>query len=142
MLKYYLNGIIKDIENLIQLTKDDIEEIKKANHEKIFNSSRLKDELVASFENKKIIIDDTLIKLVNENRGKELEEILDEEDKSLLEMMRIKLFDLKEINKEYAQMVIYVSEFYNSLLDEMFPRELEGYTKLGPKKELLFSASI
>ena len=142
MLNHYLKSIIKDIESLIQITKEDIEEIKKANHEKIFNSSKIKEELLLSFENKKTIIDNELLKLVNENQGKELSEILNEEDKFLLEEMKIKLTELKKVNKQYAKMVVCVSEFYNSLLDEMFPQELAGYSKIGPKKELLFSASI
>ncbi|NPA82759.1 MAG: hypothetical protein GXO31_09115 [Epsilonproteobacteria bacterium] len=142
MLKHYLKAIIKDIDNLIDLTKEDIEEIKKANHEKIFNSSTLKDELVIAFENKKSIIDKELLRIVQENPGKDLSELLDQETKSMLEEMKNKLTKLKKINKEYAQMVIAVSEFYNSLLDEIFPRELEGYQKVGPKKQVLFNASI
>ncbi len=142
MLKHYLKAIIKDIDNLIELTKEDIEEIKQANHEKIFNSSKIKDEIIASFENKKSIIDAELIKISNQNPQKDLSEILDEETKEMLSEMREKLFELKKINKEYAQMVIAVSEFYNSLLDEIFPRELEGYQKVGPKKQVLFNASI
>ena len=142
MLKHYLKAIIKDIDNLIELTKEDIEEIKQANHEKIFNSSKIKDEIIASFENKKSIIDAELIKISNQNPQKDLSEILDEETKEMLSLMREKLFELKKINKEYAQMVIAVSEFYNSLLDEIFPRELEGYQKVGPKKQVLFNASI
>ena len=142
MLKHYLKAIIKDIDNLIELTKEDIEEIKQANHEKIFNSSKIKDEIITSFENKKSIIDAELIKISNQNPQKDLSEILDEETKEMLSEMREKLFELKKINKEYAQMVIAVSEFYNSLLDEIFPRELEGYQKVGPKKQVLFNASI
>ncbi len=142
MLKHYLKAIIKDIDNLIELTKEDIEEIKQANHEKIFNSSKIKDEIIVSFENKKSIIDAELIKISNQNPQKDLSEILDEETKEMLSAMREKLFELKKINKEYAQMVIAVSEFYNSLLDEIFPRELEGYQKVGPKKQVLFNASI
>ncbi len=142
MLKYYLKAIIKDIDNLIELTKEDIEEIKRANHEKIFNSSKLKEELVIAFENKKSIIDQELLKIANENPKFKLEDILDDETKNMLSLMRERLLELKKINKEYAQMVIAVSEFYNSLLDEIFPRELEGYQKVGPKKQVLFNASI
>lgn len=54
MLMHYLNNAIKDIDNLIQLTKKDIEDIKIAQHSNVFERAKIKNDLIQSFENKKI----------------------------------------------------------------------------------------
>ncbi len=133
MLSHYLKTSIEDIDNLIELTSKDILDIKEAKHENIFNRTKIKNDLVKSFENKKSMLDNELIKLVQQSDGKPLEEILDDSQRNMLEEMKEKLFALKQKNKEYARFVVTVSEFYNSLLDSVFPRDLDGYQKLNHK---------
>ena len=41
--------------------------------------------------------------------------------------MKTKLSELKLCNKQYAKFVVTISQFYNSLLDSIFPRDMEGY---------------
>ena len=130
MLSHYLKTSIEDIENLIELTNKDIVDIKEAKHENVFKRTKIKNDLVKSFENKKSMLDNELIKLVKNSGNKPLEEILDASEKSMLEEMKNKLFTLKQKNKEYARFVVTVSEFYNSLLDSVFPRDMEGYQRL------------
>lgn len=127
MLLHYLNNAITDIENLIDLTKKDIEDIKVAKHSEIFERGRIKNDLIQSFENKKSLLDNELMKLIKENGQKPLEELLGVEQKELLNLMKIRLSELKVSNKEYAKYVITISQFYNSLLDSIFPRDMEGY---------------
>ena len=129
MLLHYLTSSISDIENLIELTKKDIKDIKEANHELVFERTKIKSDLVKSFENKKSLLDNELMKLVNGEKGVKLEERLGEEEKNLLNEMKIKLNELKEINRQYAKFVVVISEFYNTLLDKVFPCEMEGYHK-------------
>jgi len=133
MLSHYLKSSIADIDNLIELTKKDIINIKEAKHENIFNRTKIKDELIKAFENKKSLLDNELIKLVKENDNKPLEEILDESQKDMLTSMKDKLSILKFENKEYGRFVVSVSEFYNSLLDSIFPRDMDGYHKQNHK---------
>jgi len=130
MLSHYLKTSIEDIENLIELTNKDIIDIKEAKHENVFKRTKIKNDLVKSFENKKSMLDNELIKLVKNSGNKPLEEILDASEKSMLEKMKNRLFALKQKNKEYARFVVTVSEFYNSLLDSVFPRDMEGYQRL------------
>jgi len=133
MLSHYLKTSIEDIENLIELTNKDIADIKEAKHEEVFKRTKIKNDLVKSFENKKSMLDNELIKLVKNSDNKPLEEILDSSQQDMLEEMKNKLFTLKQKNKEYARFVVTVSEFYNSLLDSIFPRDMEGYQRLNHK---------
>ena len=133
MLSHYLKTSIEDIENLIELTSKDITDIKEAKHEDVFKRTKIKNDLVKSFENKKSMLDNELIKLVKNSDNKPLEEILDSSQQNMLEEMKNKLFILKLKNKEYARFVVTVSEFYNSLLDSVFPRDMEGYQRLNHK---------
>ena len=89
----------------------------------------MKDQLVKSFEGTKSIIDNEIGKLVQKNPGKELADLLDEEQQVLLDRMRKNLEKLRETNRRFAAMVISVSEFYNSLLSRIVPKAQEptGY---------------
>lgn len=127
MLMYHLNNAIKDIDNLIDLTKKDIEDIKVAQHSNVFERAKIKNDLIQSFENKKSLLDNELMKIIKENHGKSLEELITVEQKELLSSMKLKLSELKICNKEYAKYVVTISQFYNSLLDSIFPRDMEGY---------------
>jgi len=133
MLSHYLKSSIEDIENLIELTKKDILDIKEAKHEAIFNRTKIKNDLIKSFENKKSMLDNELMKLVKKSDNKALEEVLGDTEKDMLEKMKDKLSLLKSKNKEYARFVVTVSEFYNSLLDSVFPRDMDGYQKVNSK---------
>jgi len=133
MLSHYLKTSIEDIENLIELTSKDILDIKEAKHDAVFKRTKIKSDLVKSFENKKSMLDNELIKLVKNSGSKPLEEVLDDSQREMLESMKERLLTLKQKNKEYARFVVTVSEFYNSLLDSVFPRDLEGYQRLNHK---------
>ena len=127
MLMHYLSNAIKDIDNLIDLTKKDIEDIKTAQHNNVFERAKIKNDLIQSFENKKSLLDNELMKIIKDNGEKSLEELLSVEQKELLSHMKLKLSELKLCNKEYAKYVVSISQFYNSLLDSIFPRDMEGY---------------
>jgi len=133
MLSHYLKNSIEDIENLIELTQKDILDIKEAKHEVVFSRTKIKNDLIKSFENKKSLLDNELIKLVKNSNNKSLEEVLNTEERDMLESMKEKLSLLKLKNKEYARFVVTVSEFYNSLLDSVFPRDMEGYQRINHK---------
>ncbi|DAB37069.1 hypothetical protein [Sulfurospirillum sp. hDNRA2] len=128
MLTHYLQNAIKDIENLIEQTEKDIVDIKVAKHVNVFERAKIKEDLLRSFEHKKSLLDNELMKMLKESGQKSLEELLEPEQKQLLAYMKTKLSELKTCNKQYARYVVTVSQFYNVLLDSIFPREMDGYT--------------
>lgn len=127
MLTHYLQNAIKDIDNLIEQTEKDISDIKVAKHSEVFERAKIKNDLIHSFENKKSLLDHELMKMLKESGKKSLEELLSVEQKELLALMKVRLSDLKVCNKQYAKYVVTISQFYNVLLDSIFPRDMEGY---------------
>jgi Zn-dependent M32 family carboxypeptidase len=142
MLSHYLESATKDVNSLIKLTKDDIADIKEANHRNVASRVSLKNDLIQSFITKKSLLDNELLKKVEENSGKELESVLTKEEKDGLSLMNEALNSLHLVNKQYAKYVVSVSEFYNSLLDSMFPRESDGYQKSTPKPASLLKVRV
>lgn len=137
MLQNFLNGAIRDIGTLTEITSKDIADIKQAKHDELFKRNRDKDELIASFENKKMLIDNEISKLAQKNPGKKPDEFLDDKAKELLQILQTSLLELKKVNKKYAKMVLAVSEFYNSLLDRLIPRESSGYQEINRKASFI-----
>lgn len=127
MLTHYLHNAIKDIENLIELTHKDIADIKVAKHGEVFERAKIKNDLIQSFETKKSLLDNELMKILKESGQTSLENLLSVEQKELLAQMKVKLSELKTYNKQYAKYVVTISQFYNVLLDSIFPRDMEGY---------------
>lgn len=127
MLHNYLKGAVFDLDSLIELTQADINDIKIANHENIFQRNFKKQELIKSFENKKNLIDQEIIRLKNKFPDKSLSELMDEQSSELLGEMKKNLQDLKELNASYARIVFAVSEFYSSLIQKIIPHEICDY---------------
>lgn len=133
MLINFLNSVIEDLEELTNITKKDIEDIKIANHDNVFQRAQRKNQLIISFEHKKAQLDSELIKLANANNGTDIADIISDEDKQGLKLMKESLNLLHQKNKEYARFVVSIGEFYNSLIESMFPSEKAGYQQGSPK---------
>ncbi len=133
MIPHYLNSVVKNIDDLIRLTKDDIEDIKNAKNESIYNRTKIKDEIIGIFENNKALLDNELVKLIENAQEKELSDILSEEEKQTLDLLKLRLKELQKLNKEYAKFVVVVNEFYSSLFDRIFPTEMDDYKKINPR---------
>jgi hypothetical protein len=127
VLKKYLEGAVDDLQQLIKLTKDDIEDAKNGNHIPIFERASVKEKLVETFEAKKRQIDQEISKKARESNGQPLDELLDNIEKSYLESLKTFLFNLKELNRRYARLVVSVGTFYSSLLEKIVPTEMDGY---------------
>ncbi|GMB95625.1 hypothetical protein [Helicobacter sp. NHP22-001] len=127
MLYGYLERSVQDLQTLIQLTSQDLEDIKEANHEAIFGRNGLKRERIASFENCKALFDQEMLVLMEKNPGTPLANLLDERGSLLLKEMRQLLTELKEINADYARIVFAVSDFYSKLMQQIVPHESTGY---------------
>ena len=143
MLKRYLDEAMGVLDELIAQTTEDIEKIKLADHSKVDDSVRRKNELVKKFESVKSLLDKELLRVSKENGGANLSSILDNEVKSSLALMRSKLEELYSKNKEYAKYVVGVKEFFDSLLKNMFKGEQDGgYDKNGLRPESLFKTRV
>ena len=143
MLKRYLDEAMGVLDELIAQTTEDIEKIKLADHTKVDDSVRRKNELVKKFESVKSLLDKELLRVSRENGGVNLSSILDDEVKSSLTLMRSKLEELYSKNKEYAKYVVGVKEFFDSLLKNMFKGEQDGgYDKNGLRPESLFKTRV
>ena len=143
MLKRYLDEAMGVLDELIAQTTEDIENIKLADHSKVDDSVRRKNELVKKFESIKSLLDKELLRVSKENGGANLSSILDDEVKSSLALMRSKLEELYSKNKEYAKYVVGVKEFFDSLLKNMFKGEQDGgYDKNGLRPESLFKTRV
>lgn len=143
MLKRYLDEAMGVLDELIVQTTEDIEKIKLADHSKVDDSVRRKNELVRKFESVKSLLDKEFLRVSKENGGANLSSILDDEVKSSLALMRSKLEELYSKNKEYAKYVVGVKEFFDSLLKNMFKGEQDGgYDKNGLRPESLFKTRV
>ncbi|WP_457595833.1 hypothetical protein [Hydrogenimonas sp.] len=128
MLSHYLEGASKDLQTLIGLTRKDIEDIKAARHTPMFERIETKEHVLVAFESKKRLIDAHIAKLVEKSPGREMSELLTEEERKGLDALRERLEELQELNRRYARFVIAVGEFYNTLYEEVLPVEKDGYT--------------
>ncbi len=127
MLEHYLESATRELETLIELTAMDIEDIKRARHESMFERIRTKEHALVAFESNKTLIDRSIAQIVEKNPNSDLEKLLPERTKEQLTGLREKLETLQELNRHYARFVITVGEFYNALYEEMLPIEKDGY---------------
>jgi len=133
MLEHYIDKAIDEINNLISLTEADIEDIKEAKHQSMFNRIKTKEHSLVSFGNYKSLIDNSIRSLMEKNPSQNLETLLGENIQNKLDLMRERLEKLHEVNRYYAKFVVTVGEFYNSLYEEIIPVEKDGYTKKSTK---------
>ncbi len=138
MIKTYIKNAIKDIEQLTDITLQDIEDIQNAKHDNIEKRVTKKNHLTISFETNKSLLND---ELANSVKNSTLETTLSSEDKKYLEELKTKLAYLKEKNREYAKYVIKLNEFYTSLFDEMFKLDRDGYKIANAKPASVFTVS-
>ena len=129
MLSYHLKGAVSDLQQLVKISEQDIEDIKFANHAPQFERRKIKEDMLNSFENKKAMIDHEISKLMTGNPNLSLDKLLDADENSDLQSLKLALAALREVNKKYAKMVLSVSSFYNTLLERLVPTEMNGYTK-------------
>jgi hypothetical protein len=133
MLSYHLESAVKDLDQLVKISEQDIEDIKLAKHQDQFERRKLKEDTISSFENKKAMIDHEISKLMTQNPDTSLDELLNEEENSSLQNLKSSLATLREVNQKYAKMVLSVSSFYNTLLERLVPTEMQGYSKTASK---------
>lgn len=134
MLSYQLENAVKDLDKLISLSLEDIEDIKEARHNPQIDRLALKEEKIKGFEQKKAMIDYEISKLMTSQPDKDLSDLLDSNEHQQLENLKKHLSKLREVNQQYAKMVLSVGAFYNALLEKIVPTQMQGYTSVASKE--------
>ncbi len=130
MLSHHIQSALKDLKDLVAISNRDIEDIKLAQHENQFERLALKEERLKSFETKKAMIDHELSKKMSANPDTGVAELLEPEERQELENLKKELRALREANQRYAKLVASVGSFYNALLEQVVPTEMQGYKKV------------
>lgn len=142
MLTHHLQSALEDLKDLIQITRSDIEDIKQAQHDPQFDRLPIKDEKLKSFEAKKAMIDYEISSLMTQNPDTELPNLINDEQHKLLDELKIQLSELREVNKEYAKLVVVVSNLYNDFLEKLVPTEMQGYNKVASKDSSILEVRV
>ena len=142
MLTHHLKNTLADLEDLILMTESDIKDIKVAQHDPQFDRLSLKEEKIKSFEAKKAMIDHEISSLVRANPNAQLPELLKAQQHQLLDDLKVKLSRLHEVNKEYAKLVVIVSNLYNTFLERLVPTEMQGYKKVASKDASILKVRV
>lgn len=127
MLHSYLQSANNDLKSLIEISLQDIADIKEARHEEIFARLEGKNNLIQSFKNNKDLADSAMREIMAKHPNKGIAELLDENAMALIDEMRVSLKELRTLNKNYARSVIAVSEFYGSLINAIIPNQQANY---------------
>ncbi|ECL0339380.1 flagellar protein FlgN [Campylobacter coli] len=144
MLKQRLDEVNAILAKLIELTQEDIENIKIAKHDTVASSVEEKNKLISEFSAAKKKLDSALVEL-NNSSTKGLSELLDEEDKQKLDELKKNLQTLHTTNKEYAKFVLIVKDFLDGLVNKMFDMNDGTNNAYGDKKttpESIFKINV
>ena len=142
MLSYHLQSALGDLKDLINITQADVEDIKLANNNPQFERLALKEEKLKSFESKKAMIDHEISSLMSASPDMDLPQLLNEEQHDYLDQLKIELSNLREVNKEYARLVLTVSNLYNTFLERLVPTEMQGYNKVASKDPSILEVRV
>jgi len=126
MLKQSLLSINDTLDNLINITKQDIEDIKLAKHEALFQRNSLKEKYLQEFIQQKSQIDSILVK--RSESGLDISQLINPEEDQLLGEFKQKLQTFYTIHKKFAKMALLVTNFYNNLMHKINGNEVDiGY---------------
>jgi hypothetical protein len=142
MLSHHLNGALKDLRDLIEITELDIADIREAKNDPQFERLSLKDEKLKSFESKKAMIDYEISALMSTHPEKDLPQLLNEEQHQSLSELKIELSNLRTVNKKYAKFVLAVSSLYNSFLERLVPTEMDGYQRVASRDSSILEIRV
>lgn len=142
MLSYHLEGALSDLRDLIKITNSDIEDIRLAKNDPQFERLSLKEEKLKSFETKKAMIDHEISSLMTASPDKELPQLLNEEQHASLDSLKEELTNLRIANKNYAKLVLTVSNLYNTFLERIVPTEMQGYNRVASKDPSILEVRV
>ncbi len=131
MLKNNLQKAIEQLEAIIAFTQEDILLVKGAKHDLLNQRHTQKSAMLSTFETLKSKLNNELFER-SQMSDEGIEGAIDDEERVLLERFKSKLMELKEVNRDFASLVVVLNEFYQSLFSSMFAFETQGYNKTKP----------
>ena len=145
MINTYLEQAIGALRGIIELTKQDIENIKLAKHDEVAAHTEQKNKLLSLFEKNKKALDNELLKLAQSNTGANLADLLGDDTRAKLGELREVLLELKDKNRDYAKNVVVIKEFFDSLVGSMLGKPTQNtYTSkaIAENKDDIFKARV
>ena len=88
------------------------------------------------------MIDHEISSLMSASPDMDLPQLLNEEQHDYLDQLKIELSNLREVNKEYARLVLTVSNLYNTFLERLVPTEMQGYNKVASKDPSILEVRV
>jgi len=137
MLKQTLVSINSVLKNLIEITQQDIIDIKNANHQALFDRNLKKDELVNQFTKLKSQIDSTLA-----TRNQQGKNLVNPDEQPLLDEFKEKINIFYEEHKKFAKMAFTITHFYNNLMNKITDSKPDIGYGMTPNKNPYSSFSL
>ncbi len=131
MLKNNLQQAIEQLDEIIAFTQEDILLVKEAKHDLLNQRHTQKSAMLSTFEHLKTKLNNELFER-SQRSDEGIEAAIEEDEQVLLEAFKAKLLELKEVNRDFASIVVVLNEFYQSLFSSMFTFETQGYNKTKP----------
>ena len=136
-----ISRLIRDLDQLIDITYEEIEMVKSARHAEINRREHEKQALLKQFERNKDLLNETLLLLTQEHTGETLDQLLDPREMKAFEEFKTKLAQLHDANRIYGKFVATLSEFFNSLVSAILPMKEEGYRRETPRPAAFLQVS-
>ncbi|MFA6788354.1 MAG: hypothetical protein WC149_00890 [Arcobacteraceae bacterium] len=115
MIETTVNKMLMTIENLKQAIKDDIEDIKLANHEKLLERNDRKQEYMDDIVNLKNELNQELVKAVKNGVDVNMY-------RTIVNNLEDELRELYALNGKLASIVLPVKQMYKEIVDELTER--------------------
>ena len=128
MLKANLVSINKVLDQLIDITQKDIEDIKQAKHQQLFDRNKQKELLITQFSNLKSTID-SILKSRNDNS----QNLINPDEEPLLEDFKLKIKEFHTLHTKFAKMAFTISNFYTNLLHKITDAKPDIGYQMSPK---------
>jgi hypothetical protein len=130
MLKKTLISINSVIDTLIEITLQDIDDIKKANHDALFERNMAKYKVITQFTTLKQEIDTILVN--RSESGLDISQMLSEEEDKLLSEFKDKLSKFMTIHNKFSKLAFTITHFYTNLVNKVTDAEVDIGYKMKP----------
>ncbi|NPA55433.1 MAG: hypothetical protein GXO40_03635 [Epsilonproteobacteria bacterium] len=137
MLYDLIISINNTLDELIDITKQDIEDIKQARHTYLFNRNQQKDILIGKFADLKSQIDNILVQ--RSQKISDMSELLTPQEDAVFTDFRKKIQEFYKLHKKLEKMVLSVANFYNGLIHKINGSEVGIGYEISPSETSYFS---
>ncbi len=141
MITQKFDAIIEILDKLINLTEQDITDIKAAKHSGVEQSVKSKNKLIEAFSKAKRETDYALA-LISDNGRKDFAQVLGADGLAKFREFKEKLQIFQAKNKEYAKLVLVVKNYFDGLIKAMFGDGDNSYGDNKPNFQSLLKIKV